>query len=191
MVDRIRVGERGYALIVGEDGRLIAHGQPGREAAHRRADQTQRRGAVELRRGVSQPGRAGPFVFEDYENGRRDAGGRRRRWSSEPAVDRRRRAADEPRRMATARELRGPARSPPSSWRCSALWSSGICGAAAFIQRIFALTRVTRSIAEGKLDTRVDARAGRTRSASSATPSTRWPTGWSSCRKTSGNRNAR
>ena len=28
MVDRVRVGSRGYALIVGEDGRLIAHGNP-------------------------------------------------------------------------------------------------------------------------------------------------------------------
>ena len=28
MVDRVRVGSSGYALIVGEDGRLIAHGNP-------------------------------------------------------------------------------------------------------------------------------------------------------------------
>ena len=33
--------------------------------------------------------------------------------------------------------------------------------------------------------------AARTRSASSATPSTRWPIAWSSCRKTSASRNAR
>ena len=28
MVDRIRVGQRGYALIVSDEGRLIAHGNP-------------------------------------------------------------------------------------------------------------------------------------------------------------------
>src|SRR5439155_9217628 len=28
MVDRIRVGSEGYALLVGEDGQLIAHGNP-------------------------------------------------------------------------------------------------------------------------------------------------------------------
>jgi signal transduction histidine kinase len=32
MVDRIRVGEHGYALVVAEDGRLIAHGHPDEKA---------------------------------------------------------------------------------------------------------------------------------------------------------------
>ena len=60
-----------------------------------------------------------------------------------------------------------------------------------FIQRIFALTRVTRSIAEGKLDDARRAHRTRRDPTSSATPSTRWPTGSSSCRRTSGSRNAR
>ncbi|MGE0704226.1 MAG: ATP-binding protein [Vicinamibacterales bacterium] len=32
MVDQIRIGERGYALVVGPDGTLIAHGNPDRKA---------------------------------------------------------------------------------------------------------------------------------------------------------------
>ena len=32
MVDRIRIGERGFALVVAPDGALIAHGDPDKKA---------------------------------------------------------------------------------------------------------------------------------------------------------------
>ena len=35
MVDRIRVGEQGFALVVAQDGQLIAHGNPNEKAARR------------------------------------------------------------------------------------------------------------------------------------------------------------
>ena len=38
LVDRIRVGEAGYALVVAEDGRLIAHGNPDRKRAIARGE---------------------------------------------------------------------------------------------------------------------------------------------------------
>ena len=43
MVDRVRVGSRGYALIVGEDGRLIAHGNPEEKRQLRRTRRTGQR----------------------------------------------------------------------------------------------------------------------------------------------------
>ena len=59
-----------------------------------------------------------------------------------------------------------------------------------FITRIFALTRATQAIADGRMDERV-ASPARTRSGSLATPSTPWLTASCSFRRTSGARNAR
>ena len=42
MVDRIRIGDHGYALVVAPDGQLIAHGDPEREAARRARRQPRR-----------------------------------------------------------------------------------------------------------------------------------------------------
>ena len=47
MVDRIHVGERGFALLVGQDGRLIAHGNP--DQKRHIADSDQAHAAAQLR----------------------------------------------------------------------------------------------------------------------------------------------
>ena len=47
MVDKIRVGQQGYALIVGDDGRLIAHGNP--DERRHIADTDQNRVGPELK----------------------------------------------------------------------------------------------------------------------------------------------
>ena len=58
MVDRIRVGKQGYALIIGEDGRLIAHGNPDERQHIADTDQTRARAGAGVRRGLPRrPGR--------------------------------------------------------------------------------------------------------------------------------------
>ncbi len=46
MVDRIRIGESGYALVVATDGELVAHGDPDKKALVAQAHQHERRCAA-------------------------------------------------------------------------------------------------------------------------------------------------
>jgi signal transduction histidine kinase len=150
MVDGIHVGKEGYALIVGDDGRLIAHGNP--DEKRHIADTDQTRAKAELT--FASDFRSGKTEVGTYvENGRR--------------------------MLAVAAPL--PANGPPwlviveqpvseamvTAERIQKLLlltiflallatvGVGYFWSKIFIQRIFALTRVTRSIAEGKLETRV------------------------------------
>ena len=150
MVDKIRVGQHGYALIVGEDHRLIAHGNPD-EKPHV-ADQDQTRAKAEL------------TFAADFNSGRAASG--------EYAEDGRTMVAvgaplpgDQPHWLVMVEQpkdevMATAARSKRLLLAAIALALLGtlVVGYAwgrSFIQRIFALTRVTRSIAEGKLETRV------------------------------------
>ena len=149
MVDRIRVGSQGYAFIVGEDMRLIAHGDPDQKRYI--ADPDESRASEELK-----------FVADFRANSRE--------WGSYTESGRQMMAVaanldDEPKwtvvveqptveAMATARRLETQLLvaifiALLGTIILGYLWARG------FIQRIFALTRVTRSIAEGKLETRV------------------------------------
>ena len=180
--------QRGYALIVGEDGRLIAHGNPDEKRHIADADQSRRRSRAAVRGRV--PRRQGPSTASTRTATARRCWRSRAHDHRQPAaVDRRRRAAAGRGAGARRAARAAAARRHPRS-RCSARSSLGYLWGRSFIQRIFALTRVTRAIAEGKLET-ASRSAGRTRSASSATRSTRWPTASSSCRRTSASRNAR
>jgi signal transduction histidine kinase len=149
MVDRIRVGNSGYALIVSEDGRLIAHGNPDEKRHIADVEQSRAREEIEF----ASEFRGGKTPFKNYkdENGRLMLAAAAA--VSEPAwtviVEQ---PQDEA--MAAARSIERQL----FAAIFIALLGTVILGwlwGRTFIQRIFALTRVTRSIAEGKLETRV------------------------------------
>jgi signal transduction histidine kinase len=150
MVDTIRVGKSGYALIVGDDDRLIAHGNPD-EKPHI-ADQEQTRAKAE--RTFAADFNAGRKTSDEYtENGRTMLAvgaplpGDQPHWLvivEQP----------EDEAMATAARVKrllllAIALALLGTLVVGYLWGRS------FIQRIFALTRVTRSIADGHLETRV------------------------------------
>lgn len=64
MVDRIRVGEQGYALVVAPNGQLIAHGNPNEKARVARGDNLKDQPLVQLVHGQRE---AGPASLE-YTN---------------------------------------------------------------------------------------------------------------------------
>jgi signal transduction histidine kinase len=152
MVDRIRVGSKGYALIVGEDGRLIAHGNPDEKRHIADVDQSRARAEItfanEFRAGKE------PHKQYDDENGQRMMAVAAAMSDPLPLWTV---IVEQPRleALATARSIEGQLLAAIFL----ALLGTVVLGylwGRSFIQRIFALTRVTRSIAEGKLDTRVE-----------------------------------
>ena len=149
MVDRIRVGTHGYALIVGEDHRLIAHGNPDEKRHIADADQTRTGAELEFAAGF----RAGQYVSSQYqENGQEmlavGAAMTEPPWTvivEQPLSE----------AMATAQSIE---RQLLIAIFLALLGTIvfGYLWGRSFIRRIFALTKVTRSIAEGKLETRVE-----------------------------------
>ena len=150
MVDAIRVGNEGYALIVGEDGRLIAHGNPDEKRRIAGSDQSTNRSEIAF----AQNFRAGNTETGQYtdEDGRRmlaaAAAVKETGWTvvvEQPISEAYAATERLERQLLAAIAL--------------ALLVTVLVGyfwGRSFIQRIFALTRVTRSIAEGKLDSRVE-----------------------------------
>jgi signal transduction histidine kinase len=150
-VDRIRVGEQGYALIVGEEGRLIADGNPEEKRLVASPDQQQLAPeltfAADVRRATT------PLHFREYNNreGRRMLGAaavvNRPDWIvivEQPTDEAYANATRFERQLFVAIGL--------------ALLGTVVLGylwGRSFIRRIFALTRVTRSLAEGKFESRV------------------------------------
>jgi signal transduction histidine kinase len=154
MVDRIHVGTTGYALIVGGDGRLIAHGSP--DERRHIADVDQKRARPEIK------------FAADFRNGKEPY----QEYVDDHGVE----------MMAVAAAITDPV-NPVPLWTVvveqpktealatahsletqllSAIFLAllftvvfGYVWGRTFIRRIFALTKVTRSIAEGRLDTRV------------------------------------
>ncbi|HYT74469.1 MAG TPA: sensor histidine kinase [Vicinamibacterales bacterium] len=151
MVDRIRVGHEGYALIVGEDMRLIAHGNP--DERRHIADTDQTRAKAEL--DFAGHYRLNPTLSSTQyvENGRPMLAVAAALPQNDPPwlviVEQ-----PESEAMATANRIQKQLLAAI----VLALLGTIILGylwGRTFIQRIFALTRVTRSIADGKLETRV------------------------------------
>lgn len=155
MVDHIHVGKRGYALIIGEDGHLIAHGNPDERQHIADTEQTRAEAEVNFARHV----RAGePAATEYVEDGQV-------KMAVAAPVENAATTNDPPwlviveqpkdEAMATARKLE-------TQLLISiflALLVTVVLGylwGRTFIQRIFALTRVTRSLADGHMDTRVE-----------------------------------
>jgi signal transduction histidine kinase len=148
MVDTIRVGKSGYALIVGDDHHLIAHGNPD-EKPHV-ADQDQSRAKEEL--GFAQAFKPDLKPSAEYtENGRVMV-----------AVGAQ---IDQPHWLVIVEQPKDEAMATANRIQkllllaiALALLLTFVVGYAwgrTFIKRIFALTRVTRSIADGHLEARV------------------------------------
>jgi signal transduction histidine kinase len=151
MVGRIHVGREGYALIVGEDGRLIAHGNP--DEKRHIADADQARASEEITFAKEfRNGRADRKQYDD-ERGRRmmavaaAVGEPIGLWTV--VVEQPKLEALETSRTIERQLLAAIVLAVLGTVVTGYLWGRS------FIQRIFALTRVTRSIAEGKLETRV------------------------------------
>ena len=151
MVDTIHVGNRGYAAIISEDGRLIAHGNPDEKRAIASSEQNRDRREV-LYANEYRAGRAGPSETYTDEDGRTQmlaaaAPVKQTGWTV---------VVEEPTSEAYA--IAGRLERQLTAAIALALLATLIVGymwSRAFIQRIFALIRGTRSIAEGKLETRV------------------------------------
>src|SRR3954464_5846660 len=147
-VDRIRVGNYGYALIVGEDLRLIAHGNP--DEKRHIADPDQSRAGAELKF-------VSDFRAKNYESSQYEQDGK-----TMLAVGAN---MDEPKWTVVVEQPMSEAMATAQSIERQSLVAIFLALLGAIIvgdlwgrgctRRIFALTRVTRSIAEGKLETRV------------------------------------
>ena len=149
MVGKIRVGSHGYALIVSDEGKLIAHGNP--DEKRHVADTDQTHAAQEL--AYAKAFRAGNPPPSYVENGElmlpvaAEVPGSEPPWLvmvEQPMAE----------AMATAKRLENQLLISIVLFLIVTivvgyLWAKG------FIQRIFALTRVTRSLAEGRMETRV------------------------------------
>jgi signal transduction histidine kinase len=149
MVDSIHVGSEGYALIVSPDGRLIAHGDPDKKREVASSDQQREseelKFAASFRSGNGQP--VQQFTDNDREMLGAAAAVKQTGWTVvvEQPTEEAYKASHKVERQLLATIL-------------LALLATVIAGyfwGRSFIRRIFALTRVTRSIAEGKLQTRV------------------------------------
>jgi len=151
MVDRVHVGERGYALIVGEDGRLIAHGNPDEKRLIAEADQTREpRARGELAFAADFLGKK--KTFDQYLEDRQVMLAVAAPVSEPKWLVIVEQPNDEA--MLTARRLEKQLMAAIFLALLGTIVLGWLWGRS-FIQRIFALTRVTRSIAEGKLETRV------------------------------------
>jgi signal transduction histidine kinase len=149
MVKGIHVGNHGYALIVGEDRHLIAHGNPDEEPNI--ADQDQTRAKAELNFAADFAG--GKASGEYTQNGRE-------MLAVGAALP-----GDQPRWLVVVEQPKDEAMAAAASIQkllITAIFLAllvtivlGYFWGRTFIQRIFALTRVTRAIADGKLETRV------------------------------------
>jgi signal transduction histidine kinase len=149
MVGKIHIGEHGYALIVSDEGKLIAHGNP--DETRHVADQDQTRATEELK--YAEAFHAGHPPDSYVENGEKmlpvgaEIPGGEPPWLvmvEQPMAE----------AMATAKRLENQL----IISILLALIGTVVLGylwGKTFIQRIFALTRVTRSLAEGKMETRV------------------------------------
>jgi signal transduction histidine kinase len=154
MVDKIRVGNEGYALLVGEDGRVVAHG-----------------GSSDEKRKIADPAPSRPTPAQqfaaDFRNGaepyRAYLGGSGEVLAvasgmvGEPVTVAWTVIVEQPmtEALATARGIERQlllsiVLALLGTIAVGYLWSRG------FIRRIFALTHVTRALADGKMETRVD-----------------------------------
>jgi len=151
MVDTIHVGSEGYAAIISEDGRLIAHGNPDEKRAVANTDQHHDNPEVFFAQRFRNK-QAGPATIYIDGNGRTEtlavaAEVKQTGWMvvvEEPTAEAYAIATRLERQLIFVIGL--------------ALLATIIVGyfwGRSFIQRIFALIRGTRAIAEGKLETRV------------------------------------
>jgi signal transduction histidine kinase len=152
-VDRIKVGTYGYALLLDEDGNLVAHGNPNDRpliAKGAQATQDEKNLASDARKPQSSTDSPKALKFKNL------------RGEELLAVAA---AIDNPRWTVIVEQPTADAFSVSKQQRAQLFWviSLALLGTVilgwvwgrSFIQRIFALTRVTRAIADGRMDERV------------------------------------
>jgi signal transduction histidine kinase len=149
MVDRIRVGERGYALVVTGAGQLLAHGDPAAKSRVARGDDLQNHPLVSR---LASTAPSAETAFEQYSDERGPVLGVAARVAPlEWTV-----IVEQPQVEAFAIPIR-------LQWQLGiaivvalmAMLGIGYVWGFRFIGPILALTRGTRALAEGKLDERV------------------------------------
>lgn len=151
LVDRIHVGSQGYVLIVAEDGRLIAHGNPEEKRRIGLNDAAATTEELRFAARVRQDPKASRATEYRHENGEPMLAVAAQMVQPQWTV-----VVEQPTTEAFATTHRLERQLLAAIGL--ALLGTVVLGylwGRSFIRRIFALTRVTRSIAEGKLDSRV------------------------------------
>ena len=149
MVDRIRVGENGYALVVTGEGQLLAHGDPDVKARVARGDEM---GTHPLVRRVQATTAVDPTVSEEYDDPRGQMLGVAARsqtlgWTV---------IVEQPSTSAFAIAIRLQQQLVVAiTVALVAMLAVGYIWGRRFIDPILALTRGTKALAEGRLDERV------------------------------------
>ncbi|MCC7416563.1 MAG: sensor histidine kinase [Acidobacteria bacterium] len=149
MVDRIRIGRRGFALVVAPDGQLVAHGDPDKKTLIAQATNLS---AHPLVQAAGLPGAKGPISLEYLSaEGFTDLGAAARipglDWTVivEQPTEEAYAAADQLRRQLVA----------AISIALFAMIAAGWVWGRSFITPILALKRATHEVASGQLETRV------------------------------------
>ena len=177
MVDQIRIGDHGYAMVIAPGGELVAHGDPDKKAL---VAQTRNMSTHPLSppRARGRPRQAAYHQEYTDDDSRSQLGVAARiaqlGWTvivEQPTREAYANAAVLQRQLVVA-----------ISMALLVMISVGYLFGRSFINPILALKRGTDDVAAGRLETRVDIRT--TSSATSARPSTPWPIASSSCRKT-------
>jgi signal transduction histidine kinase len=152
MVGRIRIGEHGYALIVSEQGHLIAHGNPDKKRDVAATDQSRAAGELAFAAAVREGQRPQPYK----ENGEEMLAVGQSIAPNDYGVPPWVVMVEQPmsEAMATAKRLElqlivAIVLALLGTIVFGYAWARG------FIQRIFALTRVTRLLADGRMESRV------------------------------------
>jgi signal transduction histidine kinase len=150
MVDRIRIGERGFALVITSDGRLVAHGDPDKKAVVAQALNMSSHPLVNA--GASSP-RMSEYTDGDGEE-QLAAGARIEPlgWTvivEQPTAEAYANATALQRELTIAVAL-----------ALLITIASGLVFGRRFIAPIFDLRRATQAVAAGHLDTRVDIKTG-------------------------------
>jgi signal transduction histidine kinase len=152
MVDQIRIGDHGYALVIGPDGQLVAHGDPDKKAFVAQSRNMSSHTLV----GAAAASPDGTPVWREYvdEDGRRDLGVAARiaplGWTvlvEQPAAE----------AYATATQLRRQL-IVAISIALLGMISVGYLWGRSFINPILTLKHATQEVAAGQLDARVDIR---------------------------------
>ena len=159
MVDRIRIGESGYALVVATDGELVAHGDPDKKALVAQGTNMSADALLAASRATSTtpPESATPVSLEYVDtDGRRNLGVAARIPSLDWTV-----IVEQPtsEAYATATQLRRQLMAA-IAMALIGMIAVGLVFGRSFINPILKLKRGTQELAAGRLDARVDIRTG-------------------------------
>jgi signal transduction histidine kinase len=154
MVDQIRIGDHGFALVVAPDGQLIAHGDPDKKAFVAQSRNMGAHGLVAASR-VKTDGLPVSLEYAD-DNGQSELGVAARipqlGWTL---------IVEQPTREAYASAMQLQRQLVIAiSAALLVMIAVGYLFGRSFITPILALTRATHAVASGQLDTRVDIRTG-------------------------------